>query len=299
MSTEPCRVLIVSHPEDAHAAHVEKIIHRLYGERCLNLDYHDFPAAIELGCRLSNVERQPLLRRHFAGTSTRLSDFRSVWLRRPSPPNPHPTLEPGFQKYVRGECNSFLEALPGMMPQATWVSSPSSTRHANLKPIQLQAALSVGFEIPETFIGTSPAEVEVFLSRHEFATLKPLHRPNVELPETLLQRLQRRALRWMGLELQVLESTEGSNKQIYFAERLSRDQLLSRKNDFTYCPVILQEYIDKRLELRVVVVDQRVFACAMHTQESSSVDQRMDMRIANLDDIRHERFELPVEIKAR
>lgn len=59
-------------------------------------------------------------------------------------------------------------------------------------------------------------------------------------------------------------------------------------------PGIFQPYVDKQLELRVVIVGQRLFACAIHSQDSGRT--RTDWRRYDLEHVRHEPYELPTQV---
>jgi glutathione synthase/RimK-type ligase-like ATP-grasp enzyme len=62
-------------------------------------------------------------------------------------------------------------------------------------------------------------------------------------------------------------------------------------------PVILQNYVEKRIELRITVVGERVFACAIHSQEGDAAT-RVDWR-NDIGALRHESFTLPPEIEEK
>ncbi|WP_158501860.1 hypothetical protein [Vitiosangium sp. GDMCC 1.1324] len=59
-------------------------------------------------------------------------------------------------------------------------------------------------------------------------------------------------------------------------------------------PGIFQPYIDKQVELRIVIVGRRIFACAIHSQDSRRT--RTDWRRYDLEHVRHEPYELPAEV---
>jgi hypothetical protein len=62
-------------------------------------------------------------------------------------------------------------------------------------------------------------------------------------------------------------------------------------------PGIFQPYIEKELELRIVIVGRRIFACAIHSQDSGRT--RTDWRRYDLEHVRHEPYELPAEISGK
>jgi glutathione synthase/RimK-type ligase-like ATP-grasp enzyme len=62
-------------------------------------------------------------------------------------------------------------------------------------------------------------------------------------------------------------------------------------------PVIVQEYVAKRVELRVTVVGRAVFAAEIHSQESNHA--RFDWRRYDLGSTRHEVHRLPAVVADR
>lgn len=66
---------------------------------------------------------------------------------------------------------------------------------------------------------------------------------------------------------------------------------------FVPTPGIFQPYIDKAFELRIVVVGQRIFACAIHSQHSAR--SRDDWRRYDLDNTPYEPYDLPAPIQAQ
>jgi glutathione synthase/RimK-type ligase-like ATP-grasp enzyme len=72
---------------------------------------------------------------------------------------------------------------------------------------------------------------------------------------------------------------------------------LTEPEGFLPTPGIFQPYIEKQLELRIVVVGRRLFTCAIHSQQSDRA--RDDWRRYDLDNTPHEPYDLPPEIADR
>ena len=66
--------------------------------------------------------------------------------------------------------------------------------------------------------------------------------------------------------------------------------------NITATPLMAQEYIEKKLELRVTIVGQKVFACAIYSQDSERTKE--DWRRYDFDNVRHEQYQLPKEVEA-
>jgi glutathione synthase/RimK-type ligase-like ATP-grasp enzyme len=63
---------------------------------------------------------------------------------------------------------------------------------------------------------------------------------------------------------------------------------------FLPTPGIFQPYVEKRLELRIVAVGRRLFACAIHSQQSEI--SREDWRRYDFDHTPYEPYDLPVDV---
>ena len=62
-------------------------------------------------------------------------------------------------------------------------------------------------------------------------------------------------------------------------------------------PGIFQPYVEKRVELRIVVVGRNLFACAIHSQRSER--SREDWRRYDLENTPYEPYELPPDVAAK
>lgn len=69
---------------------------------------------------------------------------------------------------------------------------------------------------------------------------------------------------------------------------------LVETDQYVPTPGIFQPYISKQLELRIVVIGRKIFACAIHSQQSER--SREDWRRYDLDNTPYEPYELPPDI---
>lgn len=63
------------------------------------------------------------------------------------------------------------------------------------------------------------------------------------------------------------------------------------------CPCQFQEYIPKKIELRAIVVGDRVFAVEIHSQNSDKT--KLDWRHYDFDRVAHRSHELPFTVRAQ
>lgn len=143
------------------------------------------------------------------------------------------------------------------------------------KCCQMLIAAEVGFNIPDTLYTTRLPMVQPFFERHQGAVIYK--------PFTSYARL-------------VDEKPDELRTSKLFTSRVSAEHLIEPQN-FTPTPGIFQPYIEKQLELRVIVIGRHIFTCAIHSQQSER--SREDWRRYDLDHTPHEPYSLPEEIRRK
>lgn len=178
--------------------------------------------------------------RHFDAAAVK-----SAWYRKPMPvefPAGMPEAERSFAAQEFDQMfRSFLLHL-----DCYWISPPEHMRIASLKPLQLAASRKVGLSIPKTFISNDPVDLHEFISTSTdeivFKTLStPIIRDDAACLTTMLKKD----------DLQSLSQIRMSGG-------------------------IFQGYVEKQIELRVIVIGDEVIAFEIHSQdfEESMVDWR-------------------------
>jgi glutathione synthase/RimK-type ligase-like ATP-grasp enzyme len=123
-----------------------------------------------------------------------------------------------------------------------WINSPEAILQTNDRRKQLLAAKASGFNIPSTLItNDAQAAKEFYNSHHGNIVLKALHNHGVEL----------------------------GGKIYSMYTRSVTNQDLVRLTDLIYAPCILQEKLQKKSEMRVTVVGDRVFAARLNFHSNS------------------------------
>jgi len=148
------------------------------------------------------------------------------------------------------------------MPRAVWMSPPSAIDRAEAKLLQLEGARGAGFDIPDTLVTNSRDAALEFAARHLATVVKALDAP------------------LLG------PSTSPS----FVFTTLITDAVLAEMNAVEGAPLIFQQAILPKTEVRVTVVGDRVFGAAA---ESIALDWRQDA------DARFRPLELPDEIAAK
>lgn len=200
-----------------------------------------------------------------------LSTVRAVWRRRPNAPAPAGNVTaPSHRRHVVWQAEFLLDGAWELAP-ARWLPSRRDTeRRAHNKIIHMARAAALGFSVPETVFTNDPAE------------LVPFH--------------NRTAGRLIAKQIDSGEfDVDGVDHRTYTTV-LTRRHLTSRHR-LRYEPVILQPYIPKSVELRVIVVGDRVFAAEIDSQASHRA--RDDWRHYDDDRVLYTAHRLPGDLERR
>jgi glutathione synthase/RimK-type ligase-like ATP-grasp enzyme len=173
-------------------------------------------------------------------------------------------------KFVEGECRTFLRDLWDSL-RCFWVpAAPAMLDRTQLKAAQLRLAGELGFELPPTLITNHAEDLLEFYREHNGNIVSKL--AGIGFSATLGQTFCR------------------------YTERVSKRDL-GYARAIRFCPMIFQAYVPKRVELRITVVGDRVFAAEIHSQHSHHT--RHDWRRYDLDATPHFTHELPPEVEQR
>lgn len=174
--------------------------------------------------------------------------------------NYHLNLSPDDQ-FSRDQWASFVRSLI-LFENILWVNHPQATYAAEIKPYQLFKANKIGFNIPNTLITNSNDNNE-FSKENKVAvkTLEPM-----------------------------MLNIENKDAFIY-TNIISSAELMNA--DISSGPVILQEALVPKVDLRVTVVGNKVFAVSIKKNDKG-ID--MDWRFEK-GDIQYDEIKLPQEIE--
>ena len=88
----------------------------------------------------------------------------------------------------------------------------------------------------------------------------------------------------------------GKHNYLLFTSLLDKSKLPT-KESLSMSPCLFQEYVEKKLELRVSVIGNKVFTAALHSQERES--SKIDWRLGSDTKLRHTIYDLPREIREK
>jgi glutathione synthase/RimK-type ligase-like ATP-grasp enzyme len=263
-------VLILTIDADPHAEYVAGLL-AARGARAVVFDPVDYPVRAVLDAaygRDGRVRRR--LRTAIADVD--LDGLTALWFRRPQPPVPHAEIaDEGTRAHIQKECAAFAGDLWEQLDCRMVPAPRERVRLAQRKSSQLALAGRLGFELPDTLITNDPDEFLDFYNRHEGRIITK------SLDTALLARPDGEGVGRL--------SEPVSTRDVAYADAIR------------LAPVIIQEYVAKRVELRVTVVGRAVFAAEIHSQESNHT--RFDWRRYDLGSTRHEVHRLPVGVAQR
>ena len=210
----------------------------------------------------------------FEGSFGRLDsrDISTLWIRR-EPVSLRVAEETGDSRYLESQRVLFLHnALHWLGSTVRCVDPLANIQRAKSKLLQLSVARHRQLLTPETYVGGSPTLANSWM---------------MELDRPLCSK---------AIEAGHLE-TEDGRKYARFTtqfERRSLEELVS----LAKCPVIIQSFVSKLVELRVTVVGEDIFTASIDTS-SAHADSRVDWRHYDWANTRYETFELPNEVKQK
>jgi glutathione synthase/RimK-type ligase-like ATP-grasp enzyme len=255
-------ILVVSSVRDTHAVAVMDGLARVGASASL-LDLSRFPERMQLSISyLAGTATDHRLRDQDAAELA-LADCRVVWWRRPQSFQVHAEItNPAYRDFALSESEEAFAGL-WLAHDAFWVNHPHRDQAAARKVYQLRVAREVGLEIPETLVTNSPEDARTFI-------------------------------RACGPERTIYKAFSAT-AQHWRETRLLKPEELELLESVKFAPLIFQTYIPARVDLRITMMGDHVFAGAIHSQETSyAVDFRMDM-----DAGRVEAFELPGPVVER
>jgi glutathione synthase/RimK-type ligase-like ATP-grasp enzyme len=266
-------ILIISTKADAHIQPVTEHLDAA-GTSWVRINTEDIARNLEL--TIEPTSGNGTIRVRDSGREINLQNVRAVWYRKPEPVDvSHFELDQGALDYVESELREVLDNLYALLSHVPWINNPLKTKLAHRKMLQLRVARRIGFKTPPTLVTNTPA-----------AALRFAEELNSDL-----------AIKSLG----ALSVTEGSDSPMtygLFTRRITRRELHEFQTQVRHLPTTFQQFIEKRCELRVTCVGEKVFGCRIQTRPGtlSADDYRFDTQ--NLDHVACECPELHERLHA-
>lgn len=175
--------------------------------------------------------------------------FHSVWYRRTKIPN---VLFDNIieRNLFSKDIINFTKSIFQLITAEKWLSNPYKISDSENKLLQLKYAVEIGFKVPNTIISNTKNEIINFYKENsENVILKPLYNGRV---------------------------IDGENQKLIFTNKLNFDEFL--KDEFLSFPILFQENVQKDYEIRVTIVDKKIFSAKVKSQENpnSKIDWRRE-----------------------
>lgn len=206
----------------------------------------------------------PSLRITGLGIDTEVSsNLASVWFRQPVflRNTPSAPLTPQEQ-LIRSQWNAFLRAL-SVFDKAYWMNYPQSTYLAECKPFQLLMAKRYGFQVPKTIVGNDADAIKKTFKKE--MVVKSL--------DTVLLREK--------------------DDCLFTYTTVTNPELLD-DNQVSQVPLLAQELLENKRDVRVTIVGEKVFAVRI-LHKGCGISG--DWRLLPKEDLEYEDFRLSPEIE--
>ena len=269
-------IVILTAPHDAHLPAVAQHLQQ-HSVPFMVFDHAQFPggAQLALTCSVTGRLRHGLVVLGEQRRTLDMADISAVWDRRPALPVVDTQItDPALRGYIQRECRYFLDDVWHTLP-CFWVPGlPSLVQRASYKMTQLALAGRLGFEVPPTLVTNNPEEFLDFYRCHAGRIISKPFYGNTIYP-----------------------SPGSTTDAWYVYTHPVTVQDLGFAASLRFCPVIVQAYVPKHVELRITVVGSDIFACEIHSQVTHRT--KHDWRNYDLAHTPHYVHELPPEIQDR
>jgi len=230
-------ILIVSFRDNAHVERVREHLTR----PARVFDLADFPSRTTLTVRFADGETDELTLVPPGEPPLQVREVGAVWYRRIRAMELDPALtDPTGRLFAWSESN---EAIQGLW-QATdcfWMNPFAADESGQRKIRQLQVAREVGLSVPRTLITNDPATAYEFVAARPDGVIRKAFRNIPEAPRSTA---------------------------------LVTEEDLARIDSVRFAPVTFQEFVPAVLDLRVIVVEDDVFATSIRSQPEYQTDYR-------------------------
>lgn len=244
------KVLIITHSADNTSTSVVMNNIREAGAEAIRFDVDRYPLEASITTTFSNNRWQVLLQ---TGSGTyNLDDVTAVWYRRSY------GLGKGLSdtidaEYLPATIEEVKRTLLGMLEglDCFHLARPSVYRRLDSKEEQLKVAVRNGLLIPDTCISNNPEQVARFMEQEGGSVVSK-----------------------MQSSFAIYREAE---QHVVFTNTVSSDQLEDLAS-LQLCPMTFQQRIEKKLELRVTIVGNAIFAFSIDSQrlENAQVDWRKE-----------------------
>lgn len=263
-------VIIITHSNDNDS--INKISDRISenGLIPIRLNTDKYPTEFKLQAELkSGIYQHRVITPN--GTAVNECDIHSIWYRRLQIGK---DIDPNMEKQMRSACvEETKRCLLGLLTcsESLKVDDYWSVKKASNKDFQLKLAANIGLDLPATLVTNDENRVRKFFE---------------EQNEKIITKMQTSFSVW----------EEGIEKVVFTSE--VNEEHLSDLDGLSQCPMVFQENIEKKLELRATVVGNKVFCAAIDSNAHEHMGT--DWRKRGLDTLKDWfKYELPKDVEQK
>lgn len=217
-----------------------------------------FPQSLSLEARLAGDRWSGVLRSPHRQVD--LAELRSIWYRSPTVFDLPAGMSRVERQHAEREAKLGLGGVLGALP-VLWVNHPGAEADAAYKPRQLATARACGLTVPRTLITNDPAAARRFAAESGPVVTKLLGANVIDEDQT------RKVARTRLLSAEDLSDLRGVEVTAH----------------------LVQEWVDKEFEVRVVAVGEDLFASAIHAHSPAA---RIDWR-ADYESLTYDKIDVP------
>jgi glutathione synthase/RimK-type ligase-like ATP-grasp enzyme len=264
-------ILILTNKEDVHPTPVVEYlserripVFRLNTEALLSdYQFHWWCNDTGTGFYIKNVK---------IGLELRGSEVTAIWERRPELPKELLVENrPEINKHNLEEARGFLSFLRYYLKDVFSIGSIVYDRVSASKMLQLKTAQDLGMNVPATCFSNRKEDIIRFAENYEYVVLKSIENDNI----------------WLNDEYEY----------VFYAQKVESSQLADNPEEmFSQTINFVQNYIEKQFELRITVVEDRIFACKIDSQTLDDNKGKVDWRQGYDYGLKYEPVELPEKI---
>lgn len=266
-------IFIFTNKEDIHPTNVIKHLVSWgvpvfrFNTECLLTDYQFKWWCDENGCDfyIRNIKNNLEVYGH---------EITAVWERRAMIPKHLPIThrERSINKYNREEAHGFLSFLRYYMRDIYSIGSIVEDRPAESKMLQLAVAKSIGAKVPDTCFANYKTAFDDLCAKHEKITLKSISNASVFVDD--------------------------EKEYVFYSQKCKSADLMKQAPEaFSQTACYLQNYIDKKYELRITVCCNDIVACKIDSQIQGETTGKIDWRQGYDYNLRQEIVEIPDSVK--
>ncbi len=239
------------------------------GAEVLRFDNDMFPTEAQV--TLAQHSSGEGLRFRYKGREMRIGPEDAIWYRRARIGEKLPEMDPQLRHGALLESKALLYGAIGAAPCFV-IDPPHKVRSNEHKPRQLHIARELGLDIPRSLMTNDPEEARAFIA---------------SCPGGVVAKM---------LSAFPVFDDQGV-EQVVFTTLLTSEHL-DKLDGLRYSPMVFQERIRKKLELRITVIGNRLFTAAVDSEKTDGA--AIDWRARGVTLLQSWReYQLPADVERR